>query len=450
VTNARDIAASLLGNDVIKGSAAALAIKFTGSFLGFTMFALAAHCMEPHAFGKLAVIFNAMSFLAVIASCGQETLIVRSWDEYCGSDRPALARGALLFGVKVVVGAALVTAAVVALGWSAWRPHTPMALLLAASAFLFAQSLMNFNAQFSRVAGGIIVGEMPREILWRFVIVVVILAHQILQTPFTATEFFVTATGALLLSALLQYCWVRRVLPRAITAKKPENDVAEWIPRSLRMWIAAMLDTSSQYLEVIAIGFILGPTTAAFYFVATRITNVFAMISGSITAYATSQISNLFHRDAKDELQGILRSLAMISATLAGGAFLVILLGGKLLLWIFGAVYVSAYPALLVLAAGASMAAITGPAAYLLLLTGNEGAYPRILAYGLLSRLILIATLGPWLGLMGAAIAWSVSAAGMALALIIACRRRVGIDPSILSLTLRTRLRNADLKESLR
>jgi O-antigen/teichoic acid export membrane protein len=96
------------------------------------------------------------------------------------------------------------------------------------------------------------------------------------------------------------------------------------------------------------------------------------------------------------------------------------------------------------------MAAITGPAAYLLLLTGNEGAYPRILAYGLLSRLVLIAILGPWLGLMGAAIAWSVSAAGMALALIIACRRRVGIDPSILSVALRSQLRNADLKESLR
>ena len=85
-------------NAVLKGSAAALAIKFTGSVLGFAMFALAARSMEAHDFGTLAVIFNAMSFLAVIAACGQETLIVRSWDEYCGSQRPALASGALRFG----------------------------------------------------------------------------------------------------------------------------------------------------------------------------------------------------------------------------------------------------------------------------------------------------------------------------------------------------------------
>ncbi|MEA2934637.1 MAG: hypothetical protein QOD74_1283, partial [Variibacter sp.] len=164
---------------------------------------------------------------------------------------------------------------------------------------------------------------------------------------------------------------------------------------------------------------------------ATRITNVFAMIAGSITAYATSQISGLFHNDAKRELQNILRSLAIISAMLAACAFVVILLAGKLLLWTFGAVYVSAYPELIVLALGASITALTGPAAYLLLLTGNEGVYPRIMSVGLFARFVLIAILGPWLGLMGAVIAWSLSAAGMSLALILACRRLVQLDPSL-------------------
>jgi O-antigen/teichoic acid export membrane protein len=215
------------------------------------------------------------------------------------------------------------------------------------------------------------------------------------------------------------------------------------------MWLAAILETSSQYLEVIAIGVFLGPTAAAFYFVATRITNVFAMISGGITAYATSQISALFHGNAKGELQTILRSLSMISATLAIGAFLVIALAGQLLLSVFGPVYVSAYPALLVLAVGASIVALAGPAPYLLLLTGNEGVYPQITAWGLLSRLILIAVLGPWLGLMGAAIAWSVSAVGMAFASVVCCRQRTGTDPSFLGVLLRLRATKPNLSESL-
>jgi O-antigen/teichoic acid export membrane protein len=439
VTTAKTIAHALLSNEVLKGSAAALAIKFTGSLLGFAMFALAARAMEPHAFGTLAVIFNLMSFLAVIAACGQETLIVRSWDEYGGSDRPALARGALTFGVMLTVGAGLAVAAIVAIAWPIVQPGISVALIFAACLFLLMQAFMNFSAQFSRVAAGVIVGETPREIIWRLFVVLIILAHQLLQTTFTATEFFVSAASAIALSILLQQLLVARTLPRSVTAAASEYDVAEWTPRSFRMWLSAILETSSQYLEVIAIGLFLGPTVAAFYFIATRITNVFAMISGSITAYATSQISNLFHRNAKDELQTILRSAAMISATLAAGAFAVIAFGGKLLLWIFGSVYIDAYPALLVLAAGASISALAGPASYLLLLTGNEGVYPRIVACGLLGRLALIAVLGPWLGLMGAAVAWSASTIAVAVALVVACRQRTGVDPSLLGVILRPR-----------
>ena len=98
---------------------------------------------------------------------------------------------------------------------------------------------------------------------------------------------------------------------------------------------------------------------------------------------------------------------------------------------------------------GASIGALAGPASYLLLLTGNEGAFPRILACGLLARLVLIALLGPWLGLMGAAIAWSVSTIGVASVLVIACRRRTGLDPSLLGVILRPRAAEPTLKGSV-
>ena len=316
--------------------------------------------------------------------------------------------------MKVTAGAGLAVAIIVAIAWPLVQPDLPLALMLAACAFLLMQAFMNFSAQFSRVAAGVVTGEMPREILWRLAVVAIILGHQVLQTPFTTVEFFVSAAVAIALSIVLQQVLVARVLPRAVTAANP-NTTAPAGSRARSACGCRRSSTPSQYLEVIAIGLFLGPTVAAFYFVATRITNVFAMISGSITAYATSQISALFHRDAKDELQAILRSLAIISAILAAGAFLVIAFGGKLLLWIFGPVYLSAYPALLVLTAGASIGALAGPASYLLLLTGNEGVFPRIMACGLLARLVLIAVLGPWLGLMGAAIAWSISTIGVAL-----------------------------------
>jgi len=155
------------------------------------------------------------------------------------------------------------------------------------------------------------------------------------------------------------------------------------------------------------------------------------MIAASISSYASSRISSLFHTGAKSDLQAMLRSLAVMSAGLVGSGLLLIVLAGKLLLSAFGAEYASAYAALLVLAAGGSIAALAGPAAHVLLLTGHEGAYPRIMLCGMVLRFALIAVLGPTFGLMGAAIASSVSAVAIALALIIACCRLVGVDPSL-------------------
>src|SRR3954467_11656602 len=131
------MAAAMPLNDVPKGSAAVLTIKFTASVLGFAMFALSSRHMDPTAFGTLAVIFNAMSFLAAVSLCGQETLIVRSWDEYCQSKRFSLARGALTFGAQIAVLAGLVTGVVVAFGWSIWDPAVSRNLLFAACFFMF-------------------------------------------------------------------------------------------------------------------------------------------------------------------------------------------------------------------------------------------------------------------------------------------------------------------------
>jgi O-antigen/teichoic acid export membrane protein len=425
------IARSLLQNDVLKGSATALAIKFTASVLGFTMFALSSRQMEPETFGALAIIFNAMSFLSAAALCGQETLIVRSWAEYCRSDRPALARGALTFGAQVTLGAATLTAMVVALVWSFWDRTDSLPLILAACAFLFCHALLQFSGQFSRVAAGLIIGEGPRELMWRLIVVITIGVHHVTNIAFGTTEFFLAAAGAITFGIVLQVLQVARLIPMAVRQAKPEYDLRAWVPRSFKMWLSALMDTTGQYLEVVAVGFVLGPKAAGFYFVITRVTNVFAMITGSISIYATPQISALFYSNAKPELQHILRLLAVIGAVLIGSTLLLIVVAGKLLLWMFGAAYVSIYPALIVMALGASIGALVGPAAHVLLLTGHEGAYPRIMASGLMVRFVMIVVLGHMFGLMGAVVASAVSMVFIALALILACRRLVGLDPSL-------------------
>jgi O-antigen/teichoic acid export membrane protein len=419
----------LAGRDAIKGSATALGIKFIAVTLNFAMFALLSRQMQPDAFGSFAIVFNALSFLASFALCGQEMLIVRSWGEYLSANRPELAHGALIFGVLAVSLAVLLTGVTLAIAWPRWD-QISVPLVIAACAFLATQTLMHFNGEFSRVAAGVLVGDGPRQIVWRGIVVIVITAYYVMGLSFSATDFFFVAAVGLLAGMTVQVRRVSPLIPEAVKRAKPRFDLGSWVPCSFKMWLSALLDSTGPYLEVVVIGIFLNPTVAGFYFIATRITNLITMISDANGMYATTLISLLFYSGNKARLQDILRSLAFASAAFVAGSFLAIVIAGKLVLWAFGSVYISAYPALIILAVGAAFAALGGPAGAVLVLTGREGVYPAIMSTGLALRFLLIAALGPTYGLMGAAVAWSASSVAITLTLVIACRRLVGLDPS--------------------
>src|SRR5947208_1146068 len=137
------------------------------------------------------------------------------------------------------------------------------------------------------------------------------------------------------------------------------------------MWLAALCDTTAQYFEVVVVGLVLGPEAAGAFFVGYAYHQFFLN--------DLCQHSGLRHFERLTHPR-TLSALAIIGVVFIVGGMLAILVGGKMLLWACGADYAAAYPELLVLAIGAAIAALSGPAAQVLLLTGHEGTYPRIMA----------------------------------------------------------------------
>jgi O-antigen/teichoic acid export membrane protein len=433
-------------SEVIRGSATALVIKVSAAVTGFAMFALLARHLDPTEFGHLAMLFNGVGFLATVALCGQETLIVRSWDEYKSMNSPELALGVLTFGLKVtsVVSFAIVVVAAAALLVSGWR--IPGLLSFGVAAFFLGYTTLQFSGQFARVAAGVVVGEIPRELMWRVLVLVAVIAFDFSDKEFGLDEFFPVAAAATIAAIAFQAWLVFPHIPPAIRRARPQTDLAQWIPRSIKMWLSALLDASGQYLEIILIGLVLGPRLAAFYFALTKITSFFAMVSGGGSIYATSRISSLYYAGNKESLQEMLRALALINGAFVACGLCAIFLAGQLLLAAFGPAYTYTYPALLLLSVGAAVGALAGPSQHLLLLTGHEGVYPRIMAIGLAVRFALIVVLGPIFGLQGVVAAWSFSAVVISLSLIFVCRRRLHLDPSLLSILKKRQGNAAQLK----
>lgn len=67
-------------------------------------------------------------------------------------------------------------------------------------------------------------------------------------------------------------------------------------------------------------------------------------------------------------------------------------------------------------------------------MTGHEREYVPVVTANVVLRLVGFLVLIPWLGVLGAAISATVSLALATIALNVLCRKRTGLDPSILAL----------------
>jgi O-antigen/teichoic acid export membrane protein len=377
-----------------------------------------------------------MSFLAVVAVAGQELLFVRSWNEYVQSGRFGLARGALAFGMKATLlfgtGLAVVTAGSALFG-------APAALAIGASLFLLTQAVLLFSSHAARTVVGIFTGEFNREISWRLFAIAAALAAPLLAFRLDAASLFFLSAAGIALAVAVHAVAVTRHIPAEVAGARPETDVPAWSRRAFMMWVASVLESASQYLDVIVLGLFLNPAVAGGYFVASRLASLLTMAASGLNIYSSRTIATLYYSGDKAGLRRLLRSLALIILALVAGCCLVILGGGNLLLSFFGSSYLDQYGILAILLLGTAVSALAGPAPAVLLLTGQEGVYCGITAAGLIVRCSALAVLITSLGNLGAAIASTGSVIATALALNYACRKLVAVDPSVAILLSRRR-----------
>lgn len=411
---------------------AAMAIKAGGALLAIAVFTLAARRMAPDDFGHLAIAFNAISFLAVVAVLGQETLIARSFGEYAARGQLGLARAAHRFGWR----ATLLSGAVFALAFAALAPLAGVArdgALAAGAAFLLMQALLHYSSHATRAIAGFAASEANRELTWRIVLLAGLAVAAQRQAP-SETVFFSAAAAGMALSLALQALATRRALIGAPIAAPAGAERAEWLRRSRAMWLSAVVEAASQYADVVLVGYFATPAAAGGYFAATRIANVFAMVSAGLHAYSVGQCARLFFSGEARRLQEILNAIAVVAMALLAPALALALYFGPQALAIFGARFAADYPTLAILAGANFCVALCGPAAGILLTTGHERLYARLVAAATPVRLGLSAVLAAKYGALGAAIGWAAVSAPMALGLAALCRRLCGVDPSVTGL----------------
>ncbi|MDD1533191.1 MULTISPECIES: lipopolysaccharide biosynthesis protein [unclassified Bradyrhizobium] len=421
----------LLRRDVTRGVVGTILLKVGSGALAFALFSLAARTMSPDGFGIFATWLSVAQIAAVVGLVGQESLLVRFLNEYQVGGRPDLTKGVLLSSFKITSIAMLIVIAGIAI--AAHMRGDWWVLILAVSAYTAVNAGIMLGSQVARSLVSILMGEGNREFFWRAIVVAFLLAVLLGHRQLDPAELFAVMTIAMSVSLASQIISVVRVLPD-LRGTPARSETSRWRSSALHFWIASILEVANQYFDVILVYWMLDPTTAGIYFAASRLANIFAMVSAALYTFGARRLPSLYFSKNHREFERTLRLMAEVTALCVAAGLATVWIGGTYLLNLFGPHFTEQHSVLIVLAIGTAIQAAGGPAAAILQLTGHERIYVPVVAANVALRLVGFLVLIPWLGLLGAAISATVSLALATIALNVICRRRSGVDPSILVL----------------
>jgi O-antigen/teichoic acid export membrane protein len=431
---------------VIIGSLSTLAIKIASAGLVYVMFVLISRAMTVLEFGKFSIGFNTASFLAVIASCGAHVGINRWWPEYVAKGAPGIAKAAFFWGLKVTTIASValaLVAATVGIVMRAYAVSVDM-YLFAALAMITPVALAEYLANAMRAQGSLWWAQIPKDIIWRLVACALAVLAAARSWRFGADVALWMLTGSLAILILAQSFAAARVA-RAIGSQTSAQvgqlatERSNWLKMLLPLWGGAVLNAVVQNVDVLLVGAFVSVEKSGEYFAAVRTTNLLGLMHVAATLVCAPMISSQIYGNKIDELQANLRSVCMLVGSCTLAILVALIVAGPILLGLFDAAFRDGYPILLVLSVGFAFNALCGPVGYLLMLTGYERHYLRILlvSYGISFAVQLI--LIPMIGSIGAAIGSTIALVMVGLWSRHVAIQKVGVDPTALCIFISRR-----------
>jgi O-antigen/teichoic acid export membrane protein len=223
---------------------------------------------------------------------------------------------------------------------------------------------------------------------------------------------------------------VRREVARLGPGQADHSDRRLWLAVGWPLFLLSLFQEASNQVDLILLGILKDAASAADFAAAMRLSSLASFGLVAVVSVSAPAIASAFHRGDRAAMARLATMTARMSLLFAILVVTALLIFGRVALAAFGPSFPDAFPVLAILCLGALVSAFTGSVGYFLLMTGHERTAATIMAGALLVAVTLDVLLIPTFGAVGAAIA---SAGGLAtwnLAMLVAVRRRLGIDCS--------------------
>ncbi|MEO3386306.1 lipopolysaccharide biosynthesis protein [Mesorhizobium sp. CAU 1741] len=427
----------LLRRPDVRGMAVVILIKVMMVVLNFTLIALAARALDTLGFGYYSVLYSAAGLLLIVAAAGQELFVIRGWNEFFLSGDAAGLKGTFLFSFVLSAFGSL-TISVVLLPVLSWSFDSQTAL--AVTCFMAFAAMLQISNHLLRTSIGVAAGDGLGNLLQLSPAIAYLAWSIATQADATVSMVFVSlAIGtvlALSVHLFMMHRMVARLFPN-LGNTRARVDRKAWLWRSAKLWASNCLEATNQYVDVLIIGYLVSPTVAGAYFVTVRLANLFAAAADSINLFSTRHFPRLYFQESHDELSEFLDGLAWITVAFMATGMLGVAVGGYFVLDFINEDYATYFPELLVLCLGTAAVGMARPCGSILMLTGHEGRYLRIIAVSVALRVAALLALIPSFGVMGAVCATAASFLVAAAMMRREVKLLTALDPTIIRLIRR-------------
>lgn len=421
---------SSIANRVLSRRAvSALFVQVAAVGLAFLLQVALTNFLTVEAFGVYTFVFACVRIASLVTKLGLDSASLRFLPEYSASRNWGALRGYLIFGRITVGSFSLVVSIALLSVATAIRGSIPPSLwatLIFGALLLPIRAMTDLAAAvlraFQRVTTAL-VAAMILEPLLLLALVILGSLTGVLDAPI-AMGLTVTSTAAVL---FLCDRLARNRVSRDVPICRPELLPRRWLRVALPLLLLSGFGLVMSRTDIVMLGALRGTTDAGFYAIGSRVSLVLLLGLSSINFVIEPLIAQLYFSGQVDSLGTIVRR-----ATRAAFGFSLLLaiplwIWATPLLGLFGSEYVVAKGALRVLLAAQLVNVSCGPVALLMSMTGHEHLAVRAFGGAVLLNVALNIVLIPMHGLVGAAIATTLSTATWNIVLMVAVWRRLGI-----------------------
>ncbi len=390
---------------------------------------LLARTLGPESYGTYAFVLSIITLLSLPAKAGLPTLLVRETAKNQLNKDWGLMRGLLKASNLFAIGYSVIVVTIVG-SWLLLRGDDTLetATLLWALLLL---PLMAFEAVRTGTLRGlrwVLSAQAPEQIVRPATVILLVGSVVLLGSELSAVRAIqFNVIGALLAFTLGVFLLLKALPQRAKTAESKYN-IKPWAASLLPLSLFAGLKLLDSQVSILFLGFLATSEEVGLFRVAATGAALVAFGLNAVNMAMAPQIARLYNSGELEKLQRTItlstRVVALVSFPVA---IVLIVFGGPIIDIVFGQEYVSA-AALTILCLGQLVNASAGSVALVLNMTGNDKSTVIGAALALIVNLILCLILVPFLGLVGAAIGYSISLSVWNVLLMFMVRKKLGIN----------------------